>query len=98
MSPRLPIPTRNVLLEDYQVLFIEKLIASGRYQNASDVLREGLRLLERRESDDELRLSALRNAAKMGIADMEAGNFHSFDSAEMLGQHLAVLTSEVIGA
>lgn len=40
----------------------------------------------------------LRDAAKVGIADIEAGNFHSFDSAELLGQHLVGLTSEVIGA
>ena len=42
-------------------------------------------------------LWALRDAAKLGIADIEAGNFRSFDSAGMLGQHLATLTSEVIG-
>ena len=43
-------------------------------------------------------LSALRDAAKLGIADIEAGNFRSFDSAGMLGQHLSTLTSEVVGA
>ena len=91
-------PTRNVVLTDHQAHFVEQLVTSGRYQNASEVLREGLRLVERRESEDEMRLSALRDAAKVGIADIEAGNFHSFDSADVLGQHLAKLTSEVIGA
>ena len=67
-------------------------------QNASEVLREGLRLIERRESEDEMRLTALREAAKVGIADIETGNFHSFDSADMLGHHLTALTSDVIGA
>ena len=57
-----------------------------------------MRLVERRESEDELRLTALREAAKVGIADFETGNFRSFGSADMLGQHLAALTSEVIGA
>ena len=55
------------------------------------------RLIEPREHEDELRIAVLRDAAKVGIADIEAGNFRSFDSAEMLGQHLAALTSEVIG-
>ncbi len=91
-------PTRNVVLTDHQAHFVEQLVTSGRYQNASEVLREGLRLVERRESEDELRITALREAAKMGIADIETGNFRSFSSADMLGQHLTALTSEVIGA
>ena len=91
-------PTRNVVLTDHQAHFVEQLVTSGRYQNASEVLREGLRLVERRESENEMRLSALRDAAKVGIADIEAGNFRSFDSADVLAQHLATLTSEVIGA
>ena len=53
--------------------------------------------VESRKSKDKMRLSALRDAAKVGIADIEAGNFRGFDSAEVLGQHLATLTSEVIG-
>lgn len=85
-------PTRNVVLTDHQVHFVEQLVTSGRYQNASEVLREGLRQVERRESEDELRLAALRDAAKVGIADIEAGSFRCFDSADLLGQHLATLT------
>lgn len=91
-------PTRNVVLTDHQARFVEQLVASGRYQNASEVLREGLRLVERRESEDELRLAALRDAAKAGIADIEAGNFRSFDAADGLGQHLSALAAETIGA
>lgn len=91
-------PTRNVVLTDHQAHFVEQLVTSGRYQNASEVLREGLRLVERRESEDELRLAALRDAAKAGIADIEAGKFRSFGTAEMLGEHLAGLSSEVTDA
>lgn len=91
-------PTRNIVLTDHQTRFIEQLVTSGRYQNASEVLREGLRMVERRESEDEIRLSALREAARTGIADIEAGAFRSFDSADALGQHLAAVSSEVIGA
>ena len=39
-------PTRNVVLTDHQAEFVERLVMSGRYQNASEVLREGLRLIE----------------------------------------------------
>ena len=45
-----------------------------------------------------MRLAALRDAAKVGIADIDTGNFRSFDSEEKLGQHLATLASGVIGA
>lgn len=91
-------PTRNVVLTDHQAHFVGQLVISGRYQNASEVLREGLRMLERRESEDALRLAALREAARIGIADIDAGAFRSFDSVDALGQHLAALTSEVLGA
>ena len=91
-------PTRNVVLSDHQAGLVEQLVSSGRYQNASDVLREGLRLVERRESEDDLRLAALRKAARTGIADIDAGDYRSFDSAKALGAHLKALTSETLGA
>lgn len=91
-------PTRNVVLSDHQAGFVEQLVTSGRYQNASEVLREGLRLVERRESEDGLKLAALRKAARTGIADIEAGNFESFDSAKALRAHLKALTSETLGS
>jgi antitoxin ParD1/3/4 len=91
-------PTRNVVLTDHQARLVEHLVASGRSQNASEVLREGLRLVERRETEDELRLAALREAARVGIADIERGAFRSFDSVGALDRHLAALVAEVTGA
>ncbi len=91
-------PTRNVVLTDHQAHFVEQLVISGRYQNVSEVLREGLRMVERRESENEMRLTALREAARIGIADIDAGAFRSFDSGDALGQRLAALTAEVLGA
>lgn len=90
-------PTRNVVLTEHQAHFVEQLVTSGRYQNASEVLREGLRLVERSESEHEVRLVALRDAARIGIADIEAGNFRSFESADTLEHHMDMLTAEVIG-
>ncbi len=68
-------PTRNIVLTERHQQTIEKLVASGRYQNASEVLREGLRLLERREAEDEAKLAALRAAAQAGFADLDAGRY-----------------------
>lgn len=43
-------PTRNVVLTDHQSALIDRLVASGRFQNASEVLREGLRRVEDHEA------------------------------------------------
>lgn len=91
-------PTRNVVMTDHQASFVEQLVTTGRYQNASEVLREGLRLVERREAEDEVRLAALREAARIGIADIDAGAYRSFDSADELGRHLATLAAATVGA
>lgn len=89
-------PTRNVVLTDHQTKLLERLIASGRYQNASEVLREGLRLLESREAEEKVRLRALRESARIGIADIEAGRFRSFGSAAALKRHLAAIADRTI--
>jgi antitoxin ParD1/3/4 len=68
-------PTRNVVLTEHQQEFVEALVRSGRYQNASEVLREGLRLIEDREREDAARLEALREAADKGWADLAAGRY-----------------------
>lgn len=86
-------PTRNVVLTDHQASLVEKLVSSGRYQNASEVLREGLRLVERREEEDALRLAALRSAVQAGIDDIEAGHLMAFQSAAALRSHLEGLSA-----
>ncbi|WAI81593.1 MULTISPECIES: type II toxin-antitoxin system ParD family antitoxin [Achromobacter] len=68
-------PTRNVVLSEHQHDFVETLVQSGRYQNASEVLREGLRLIEQRERLEEAKLNVLRDAADKGWADIAAGRF-----------------------
>lgn len=65
--------TRNVVLSQHQHELVESLVTSGRYQNASEVLRAGLRLLERQEAEDTARIAALRDAVDTGWADLAAG-------------------------
>lgn len=89
-------PTRNVVLTDQQTRMIERLVASGRYQNASEVLREGLRLIEQREAEDAARLIALREAARVGVEDIEAGRFRTFETPEALDEHLKELTEQIL--
>lgn len=67
-------PTRNVVITDHQAELIDRLVASGRYQNASEVLRAGLRLVEREDGEYEAKLAALRAAVQVGIDAIEAGD------------------------
>ena len=90
-------PTRNVVLTDHQASLVEKLVSTGRYQNASEVLREGLRLIEDREAADNARLDALREAARVGLADIDAGRFRSFTSPAALNRHLSSIADKAIG-
>ena len=91
-------PTRNVVLTDHQASLVEQLVTSGRYQNASEVLREGLRLIEQRETEDAYRLEVLRAAVQVGISDIEAGRFKAFDSKESLRSHLKSVSAKAITA
>jgi antitoxin ParD1/3/4 len=68
-------PTRNVVLSEHQQHLVEALVQSGRYQNASEVLREGLRLVEERERHEDAKLKALRQAARQGWSDVSAGRY-----------------------
>jgi len=59
-------PTRNVNLTDKLDRFVAKTVKSGRYENASEVVRAGLRSLERQEREFEAKLQALRAAVAEG--------------------------------
>jgi antitoxin ParD1/3/4 len=76
-------PTRNVVLSEHQHELVEALVQSGRYQNASEVLREGLRLIEDREREDAARLSALSDAADRGWRDVAAGRYSDLADDEL---------------
>lgn len=62
--------TRNVVLTDAQSALIDRLVTSGRYQNASEALRAGLRLLEREESE----LDTLRTRLTVGLEQARQGD------------------------
>jgi antitoxin ParD1/3/4 len=68
-------PTRNVVLSEQQQQLVETLVHSGRYQNASEVLRDGLRLIEERERREDAKLKALKEAARQGWTDVSAGRY-----------------------
>lgn len=59
--------TRNVVLTEAQDQLVQALVASGRYQNVSEAMRAGLRLLEQEEAQ---------------LADIRSGLFEGLQQAE----------------
>jgi len=71
-------PTRtslNVSLTPELEEFVQSRVASGRYQTASEVIREGLRLLEEREQTREVALKELKAKLRRGIKEADMGEF-----------------------
>lgn len=73
----------SVSLGDYFEEFVENSITEGRFKNASEVIRAGLRLLEAEEN----KIAALKKAIKEGI---ESGIAENFDPK----QHLEALKAK----
>jgi len=73
----------SVSLGNYYENFVENKIEEGRYKNASEVIRAGLRLLE----DEENKILALKNAIQKGLNSSIVENF-DFD------EHLTKLKSK----
>jgi antitoxin ParD1/3/4 len=89
-------PTRNVVLTKHQEELIETLVGSGRYQNASEVLREGLRLVEQHEAEKAVKLTALRDAARVGFEALDRGDFREFDDVDHLQAYLNGVSEKII--
>jgi len=65
-------------------------------KNASEVMREGLRLVENREVEEATKLAALRAAAQLGVSALDRGEFKEFADASSLVAHLNKIGDEAI--
>ena len=84
-------PTKNVNLTDHYTQFVEQLVASGQYKNASEVFRAGLRLLEESNAVSEQKLAMLRRLAKQGFDEIDQGKGAQLTSEKGLKSHIAKL-------
>ena len=75
-------PTRNVNLTDHLDRFVKAGVASGRYGNASEVIRDALRILEAKSREDRAKLESLRKAAKVGFDQLDRGESEELHSVE----------------
>jgi antitoxin ParD1/3/4 len=76
-------PTRNVNLTDEQDAFVEKMVKAGKYQNASEAVRDAVRGLQQRWKEDELKLTMLRKQIKAGVDALDRGEFTEIDDADL---------------
>lgn len=82
--------TRNVVLTETQSDLVDRLIASGRYQNASEALRAGLRLLEREEAE----LRDLRSRLSVGLEQARRADLADGSGEEAMRRTFALARNQ----
>lgn len=65
--------TLNVSLTPDLSRFVERRLRSGRYQSASEVVREALRLLEGRDQTPVASVDELKREIEIGLAQLRRG-------------------------
>jgi antitoxin ParD1/3/4 len=65
----------NISLTPELTDFVKAQVASGMYHSASEVVRDGLRLLKDREQLRQMRLEELRKEIAVGIEQLERGEW-----------------------
>ena len=84
-------PTRNISLTDHYDGFIEDHLTSGKYKNASEVVRAGLAELERREEEDQLKLEEMRLRIEKGRKDLAEGRYTSLETDDEIKDFVMAL-------
>src|SRR5882672_6289451 len=88
-------PTRNVNLTEHFDRFVERQVSSGRYGNASEIVREALRLLEEQEQERQTKLKAIRDAAKLGFDQIDKGKGIVLKGKKALHQFIKAIETDV---
>ena len=78
-------PTRNISLTAEQDAFVDSVVKAGEYQNASEAVRDALRVLQQRRREDRLKLEALRALINAGVDATERGEFTEVDDPDLEG-------------
>jgi antitoxin ParD1/3/4 len=68
-------PTRHIELTAEQDAFVEEMVQSGKYQDASEAVRDAVRTLQLRLQVDELKIEILRTHLKAGVDALDRGDF-----------------------
>lgn len=96
MKSELLMPTRNVNLTEHFDAFVERQVSTGRYSNASEMVRHALHLLEDQELEREAKLQALRQAAKRGFEEIDQGKGIILKKTGTLDRFIKDLQTEAV--
>src|SRR5271170_7076671 len=88
-------PTRNINLTDHFDHFVERQVSSGRYSNASEIVRDALRLMEEQEQEREAKLKAIRQAARLGFDEIDQGKGIVLKGRKAIRRFIAEVEGEV---
>ena len=80
----------NVSLTPTLEELVQRKLATGLYNSASEVIREALRLLEERDEMRQMRLGTLRQEISVGLDQLERGEVSEYDD-----QSLNTLTADI---
>jgi antitoxin ParD1/3/4 len=75
--------TLNVSLSKEFAEFVEAQVASGAYASASEVVRDGLRLLRREQTTREEKIEILRREIGIGVEQARQGRFSTQSVADI---------------
>ena len=78
--------TMNVSLSAEFAEFVEAEVASGSYASASEVVRDGLRLLRREKAAHDEKIEVLRREIGIGVEQARQGRFSKRSIAEICDQ------------
>jgi antitoxin ParD1/3/4 len=76
-------PTRNISLTPEQDAFVEEIVDSGEYQNASEAIRDALRALQYRRKEDIVRLAVLREQLRAGADALDHDEFDEVEDIDL---------------
>lgn len=74
--------------------YVKQKVSTGLYNSSSEVIREGLRLLEERDSMKDMKLEALRKSLNVGINSLDAGKGRPFDKESIKAKGRAMLDND----
>ena len=74
----------NVSLTQELESFVNTLVSSGMYYSASEVVRDGLRLLREQEEIKRIRTEEIRKDIMLGLEDLREGRSKTFTTADEL--------------
>ncbi len=85
-------PKRNISLTTELDEFIDRAVEAGEYRNASEVVRDAVRVLQQRRQEDALKLEVLRMQVRAGVDALEQAAFVEVADEELEDylEHLVV--------